>query len=238
MRLDGLTITDTEYTHDKVDWHYHENAYFTFILQGNVIEGNKKEVYHCSAGSLLFHNWEEPHYNIKPAGYTRGFHIEIERNWFNDSGFFPGTLRGNIRVTNPASKLLFHKIFKETKINDTVTGLALEDLLMKTLVTMQQSETVSLKTKPNWVSRVKEILHDTVAENFSLTELARNAGIHPVHLSRHFSKYFHTTLGDYTRKLKTEKALSLLPDKGKSLMAISFDCGFADQAISTVALKK
>jgi AraC family transcriptional regulator len=42
IHLDGITLTDTEYTLDKVDWHYHENAYFTFILQGNVIEGNKK----------------------------------------------------------------------------------------------------------------------------------------------------------------------------------------------------
>ena len=42
--LNGLALTDTEYTQEKVDWHYHENAYFTFILQGNIIEGNKKEV--------------------------------------------------------------------------------------------------------------------------------------------------------------------------------------------------
>lgn len=41
--LNGVTLTDTEYTHEKVDWHYHENAYFTLILEGRVIEGNKKE---------------------------------------------------------------------------------------------------------------------------------------------------------------------------------------------------
>ena len=38
----GLTLTDTEYTHEHVDWHYHQNAYFTFILDGRVIEANKK----------------------------------------------------------------------------------------------------------------------------------------------------------------------------------------------------
>lgn len=43
INLEGITLTDTVYTLDKVDWHYHENAYFTFILQGNVIEGNKKK---------------------------------------------------------------------------------------------------------------------------------------------------------------------------------------------------
>ena len=71
LQLEGLTLTDTEYTHDYVDWHYHENAYFTFILDGLVLEGNKKETYHCSTGSLLFHNWQESHYISKPPGFTR-----------------------------------------------------------------------------------------------------------------------------------------------------------------------
>ena len=39
-----IRLTDTEYTHDSVDWHYQENAYFTLVLQGRMIEGNKKEV--------------------------------------------------------------------------------------------------------------------------------------------------------------------------------------------------
>ena len=128
--LDGITLTDTEYTHDKVDWHYHENPYFTFILQGNVIEGNKKEFYNCSAGTLLFHNWQEPHYNIKPKGFTRGFHIELELNWIDTFAFDLNNLQGNIHISNPDLKLLLHKIFKETKLNDSTTALSIQSLLL------------------------------------------------------------------------------------------------------------
>ena len=83
INFEGLTITDTEYTHPYVDWHYHENAYFTFLLQGNMTEGNKRETYGCSAGTLLYHHWEDPHYNIKPDVFTRGFHIEITQIGLN-----------------------------------------------------------------------------------------------------------------------------------------------------------
>src|SRR5687767_7046952 len=114
--LDGITLTDTEYTHERVDWHYHENAYFTFILQGKLIEGNKKESYSCSNGSLLFHSWQEPHYNIKPAGYTRGFHIELAENHFDELDFDVGQLQGSFSVENTEVKLLLYKIFRETKI--------------------------------------------------------------------------------------------------------------------------
>jgi hypothetical protein len=49
LHFDGLTITDTEYTHPFVDWHYHENPYFTFLLQGNMTEEIRKKFYDCSA---------------------------------------------------------------------------------------------------------------------------------------------------------------------------------------------
>lgn len=96
IQLGGLTLTDTEYTHPYVDWHYHENAYFTFILCGEVVEGNQKEIYHCSAGSLLFHQWQEPHYNIKPNGFTRGFHVELRPDWFETHGLNKNSLQGSI----------------------------------------------------------------------------------------------------------------------------------------------
>ncbi len=228
--LDGITLTDTEYTHDKVDWHYHENAYFTFILQGNLVEGNKKEVYNCSAGTLLFHNWQEPHYNIKPIGFTRGFHIELEQKWVNSFALNLNKLQGNIHVTNTDLKLLLYKIFKETKINDSTTVLSIQGLLLQTFTGMERTQQKASKNKPEWVHKIGEILQDNCTEKFSLNTLSKTLEIHPVHLSRDFSKYFHCGLGDYIRKLRIEKSLSLISNSKNSLTEISFECGFADQS--------
>lgn len=43
IKLEGLTLTHTVYTHDKVDWHYHENAYFTFIPREMLLRGIKRK---------------------------------------------------------------------------------------------------------------------------------------------------------------------------------------------------
>jgi len=230
LSIEGLTLTDTEYTHDKVDWHYHEHPYFTFILEGKLLEGNKKETWHCPAGTLLFHNWQEPHYNTKPKGFARGFHIELEQKWLAATGFDLGRLQGNIRVSHPAHKLLLYKIFRETKINDEASALSIQSLLLQTLTGMQGSQEAALKTRPAWVGKLADILHERCAEKLSLTELSQLVDIHPVHLSRDFSRYFGCSLGEYTRKLKIERSLSLLPDKEQSLAAVAFDCGFADQS--------
>jgi len=230
IQLNGLTLTDTEYTHDKVDWHYHENAYFTFILQGNVIEGNRKEVYNCTAGSLLFHNWQEPHYNIKPNGFTRGFHIELEQQWLQGFDFGLSDLTGSINILNPDLKLLLYKIFREVKIDDGTTSLSVQSLLLQLVEQMRHDNKISIQKKPLWVNKIREVLDNKFADNLSLTDLSANLGIHPVHLSRDFPKYFHCNLGHYIRKLKIERSLSLLSQKSNSLSAITFECGFSDQS--------
>ena len=238
INLSGITLTDTIYTHDKVDWHYHENAYFTFILQGNVIEGNKKEIYNCSAGTLLFHNWQEPHYNIKPEGFTRGFHVEIDSSWLESLEFNAGGLQGSINIEDVDLKFLMHAIFRESKFQDTVTSVAVETLLLEALSTMQRNQQNQYCKKPLWVSKLNQILNDQFTENLSLEYLADNLDIHPVHLSRDFSKYFHSGLGEYLRKLRIKKSLELIPQKSLDLTSIAIDCGFSDQSHFTRCFKE
>jgi hypothetical protein len=45
IQPDFFTITNTEYTLDKVYWHYHENAYVIFILKGKLLKVSIKETY-------------------------------------------------------------------------------------------------------------------------------------------------------------------------------------------------
>jgi AraC family transcriptional regulator len=194
LHLDGITLTDTEYTKDKVDWHYHKNAYFTFILQGKLIEGNKKETYDCSAGTLLFHNWQEAHFNIKPAGFSRGFHIELNKRWIDRYSLSLSNLQGSIRISDPHIKLLLYKIFKETRINDCTTPVAIQTLLLDALTGMQSVQNSLIREKPRWVLKIYELLHDCSLQNISLKDLSDALGIHPVHLSRDFPRHFHDGL--------------------------------------------
>lgn len=228
--LHGVTLTDTVYTHSKVDWHYHEHAYFTFILEGNVIEGNKKEIYNCTPGTLLFHNWQEPHYNIKPDGFTRGFHLEIEKHWFDNLMMSGSNLEGSINISNPEIKLLMYKIFRASKTEGDSVDFSVQTLLLEILVKLDRHTNTLLYKKPKWVQVINEILNDQAGQVITLDYLSKIAGIHPVHLSRDFSKYFHCTLSEYLRKLKVEKALSMIGLQKKSLTEIAFECGFSDQS--------
>ncbi|NBA84170.1 helix-turn-helix domain-containing protein [Emticicia sp. CRIBPO] len=230
IHLDGLTLTDTEYTHSKVDWHYHENAYFTFILEGSVIEGNRKETYHCDAGSLLFHNWQDAHYNIKPDGFTRGFHIELDQNWYRSFDFNADAVQGSVKLVHPQVKILMYNIFRETKLNDTSKQLAINTLLIDIFSRIVNTPSASHRNPPGWVNKLKETLHDSPTEEWSLHALALYLDIHPVHLSRDFTKYFNCNLGEYLRNIKIQRSLAMLSDKELSLTDIALECGFSDQS--------
>jgi AraC family transcriptional regulator len=229
LRLGGITLTDTEYTYNKVDWHFHENAYFTFIIEGNLIEGNRKELYNCNTGSLLFHNWHEAHYNIKPEGFTRGFHIELNPEWFDIYDIRTDLSTGNSNLMSPHMKILMYNIFKETKLTGQSAHTPINSLLIELFILMSGKNESTDQKKPLWVTRIKDLLNDS-SEELTLTQIAKILNIHPVHLSRNFTKYFNCNLGDYLRTIKIQKVLSLLPNQDLSITQIAFQCNFADQS--------
>lgn len=229
IHLDGITLTDTEYSQDKVPWHFHENSYFTFILEGGMVEGNKKDTYECCAGDLLFHNWQDAHYNIASGQFTRGIHVEVSGRWFEGFDRLNDVTEGSIRITDPCIKMLMYNIVREMKMAGDAGQLSIDTLLLEIFGRLSATKRSAQERNPPWVHRIREMLHEP-KEHWTLTGLATSLDVHPVHLSRDFSKYFGTTLGDYIRAIRVQRALTLLPNQELSLTDISFECGFADQS--------
>lgn len=228
LTFENIIITDTEYTHQKVDWHYHENPYFTYLLQGKLFESNKKESYYLEPGNLLFHNWQDAHYNIKPPEFTRGFHIELNENWFSNYDIDITDFEGSINIKSPFTKNLMNKVYVESKNNDQYSNLGIESLLIQLFSSLKENQKICFK-KPEWVNKLQELLLEENMD-YSLNSLGSALGIHPIHLSREFNRYFGTSLGHYIRVLKVNKAFHLIASNKYSMTDICYQCGFYDQS--------
>lgn len=226
--FENIVITDTEYTHNKVDWHQHENPYFTYLLQGKLFESNKKESYYLEPGSLLFHNWQDAHYNTKPPEYTRGFHIELNERWFSNFDIPITDFEGSMNLKNPLIKNLMNRLFIESKVNDPFSQLGIDTLLIEIFSTIKEFGKLNSQ-KPIWIKKLQELLSEEKID-YSLKNLSSILGIHPVHLSREFSRYFGTSLGNYTRLVKLNKAFCLIASNKFSMTEICYQCGFYDQS--------
>ncbi len=228
LNLPGLSITDTEYTHDFVDWHYHETPYLTFLLDGRMQETSLRNTHQCVPGSLLFHNWQEKHFNSKPPVYTRGFHVEFDPAWLSRYEVDLGSVQGDIDIKDPSVRVLMYQLFKETKLTGPATAAVIDSILIDILsIITKNTESVS---QASWPRSVLEALSDQPDHNWDLQTLAVIADVHPVHLSRNFRRYFHCNLGEFLRKRKMVKALSLFPNGQLSLTEIAIIAGFADQS--------
>jgi AraC family transcriptional regulator len=86
------------------------------------------------------------------------------------------------------------------------------------------------KPVPRWFSQVKERLHEGFREPLRMRDLAREAGVHPVHLARVFRRIEKRTPGEYQQRLQARAACDLLCDLEWPLAAIAAECGFADQS--------
>jgi AraC-like DNA-binding protein len=92
---------------------------------------------------------------------------------------------------------------------------------------------------PGWVKELKEIIQDQIDANLTLTNISKNLAIHPSYLSREFSKHFNNlSFGEYTRKMRIEKAIVFMKTSSYSLTEIAYLTGFSDQSHFTRIFKK
>ena len=95
------------------------------------------------------------------------------------------------------------------------------------------------KKTPVWVRELKEIIQDQVDTNLNLAEISKDLNINPSYLSREFSKHFdNLSFGEYTRKLRIEKAVELIKTHTYSLTEIAYLTGFSDQSHFTRIFKQ
>ena len=227
--FNGILLSRYIYTGAKTDWHYHENPYFMYVLQGNMMDCNTRAKTLCPSGSLMFNNWQESHYGSMHSDTASGFHLEFERTWFEKNGIDLQILEGSQLIENPQLHLLFAKLYRELLLSDTYSEVSVEFLLLQISEALSNIKTTHIQKPPIWIEDLKELLHYDIAE-LSLKYLSDQLQIHPVHISRAAPKHLSMSLGEYIRQQKLKKAIPLLFDNSKSLTEITYQAGFSDQS--------
>lgn len=227
--FNGVLLSQYTYTTDRTDWHYHENPYFMYVLQGNMKDCNKRVKTLCPSGSLMFNNWQEPHYGSKHSGDASGFHLEFEKNWLKKNGVSLHLWEGSQLIHNPQLHFLFAHIYREFMLSDTSSKVSVEVLLLQICDALSDQKQIDSLENPIWVDDLKELLHYDTA-TLSLDYLSNELNVHPVHLSRAAPKYLSMSLGEYIRQQKLKKALPLLLDSSITLTEITYQVGFSDQS--------
>jgi len=222
FHVNGIAVTETEYSKKVSEgWHYHVNSHISYILQGGNREQRKNHEAQALPGNLMIYPSGLLHRNLNTVYPSKNLNLEVDDNFLLDNDL-------KFSISSAVSvKFFVLKVYKECLINDKDSEASIRTLVLNAFESVhEKNERVS----PRWAALISQVVHDRWNENVSLTELSQELNLHPVTISKSFSKHFHCTLGEYSRKIKIDKAVSLMNRSKRSLTEIALECGFFDQS--------
>lgn len=226
--FEGLTVGTTAYlTHTTNDeFHSHDNPTICFMLHGGGVEKRRNNSYERCACDVRFYHATEPHQSIIKIFPSKCVNLELDSHFLHQYEITENLL--NLAVTkNLDVRFLMLKIHSELMMDDAWTNSSVKILLLSML---HETKTSSSRKKPQWITNLHQLLNDNWAENLSLDDLASTINIHPVTISKNFTRYFFCTFGEYMRKMRVNRSIILIKNTNLSLTEIAFQCGFADQS--------
>jgi len=237
IEIAGGRFTEMSYAPDfAIPRHAHECAFFGFVLEGAYTETYECRNRECGPGSLLFHPEGEVHSESHEDVVVRIFSIEPAAHWLAQVRERASLLHQPFACQSGPMVQLAARLYGEFRDQDDVSAIALEGLLLELLAAScrQPTDTKS----PRWLRQVRDLLHDRFTGPTSLMAIAQTVGVHPAHLARSFRQHYHSTVGDYIRDLRIERARHYLTTSDTPLSVIALELGYSDQSHFATAFKR
>jgi len=228
----GLIATETRHPrHFRIPAHSHELHSFYVVLDGALTEFSRNSEWSLDGYSVVFTPAGHVHHNTFHGEGGRCFLVEFTTAWIERLNT-PGLALDRPRVVASTDvALLSRKLYRQFRDPEPGWPLLVEGLALEILAGfVRESHNSDAGEAPNWLVQARDLLHDGFAERLNLAEVARQVGVHPVHLARTFRRHFRCTLGEYQRSLRVEYASRQLSTTQISLAEIAMASGFVDQA--------
>jgi AraC family transcriptional regulator len=232
-RVPGFRVIESHYPAGlELPTHFHENAYLSYVLEGPYSEsyGDSASVI-CAPRLLRYLPPGLPHANVFDAG-SHCLIVEVEHEALKRVNEHTTALDRPGDIQGIGSTWLAQRLYHEFRQGDELALVSLEGILLEMLAEGARQAGVhgSVAVIPRWLRIAREYLEVNFLRPLSLAEIAGAAGVHRVHLSREFRRYFSTTVGEFLRRKRIEHACHLVSTTNTPLAEIAMTCGFSDQS--------
>jgi AraC family transcriptional regulator len=212
--------------------HEHADATLSIILRGDYDEQIGKSRRHYARGYIVFCPAGMVHSQRFGQAGARQIIVTPQDGWMAYLADCKLKLDDAPYASAPAFRQLGDKLLEELLETDDFAALAREGILLEIVAAFGRTEAARSHggAPPLWLRATRDLLHQDPYAHLTMTELARAAGRHEVHVAREFRRFFGVSVGAYRRQLRTEAAARLLSRPTMSVSEIAQSCGFASHS--------
>jgi AraC family transcriptional regulator len=239
-RLGRFVLSETQYPGDlRTPWHEHEAPAFCLVLKGCYVQRFRRcEVVYQPPAALFRPGGVEHTDHISPEG-AACFIIEPDAAWLAGAGLDRLNRDHTLARAGARARWLFEHALGELRAPDAATPLALEGLVLALGAEFARiPDAAAGRRRPAWLLRTREALDAGFTARLTLSGLATEAGVHPVHLATAFRAAFGTSVGEYIRARRIEAGRLALRDAHRSISEIALTLGFSSQSHFTGVFRR
>lgn len=241
LDVDGFCVTNAWFPPGlRLPPHTHDRASFAVMIEGSFDVRIAGRTHECPSGFVITEPVAERHGN---RVYRAGARVVVAQPQPDreDLGEACGHLLDRVRhFRHPGIAALASRLARELEAPDAVTPLAVEAGVLEMLALAARLDGAGGREgrPPGWLDRVRDLLHARFLDRLRTADLAREAGVHPVHLARVFRAHVGVPVGEYVRTLRLDWAARRIVSTQDRLSDIAVDAGFADQSHFTRAFRR
>ncbi len=228
--LEGVSLAENTYAAGlRVAAHAHDAPLLSLVLQGTATEeigGHSREL---GAQSLLYTPSFATHAHrfLTPG---RWLNVQFTAGWFGRVGAEAIVLPTAPQLVRGTAVSWATRLGAELREPDAVSRLAIDGALLMLVAELSRLPELGERRRPRWLGVVEEAIEASITEPPSVEALAALAGVHASHLLRTFRRHHGTTVANYARRRRVERARTQIATTTRPLSEIALDCGFADQS--------
>ena len=212
----------------KSPTHSHERPFCYLVLAGSCTQNCGNRARESKPSQLVFHPAGEVHSDHWHDAGGRCFHVEFGPRWLERVREHSRVLDRPAEFRGGMAVWLAARLYQELRAPDDLSPLAIEGMSLELVAQAGRSSAPNRRQQPPvWLERVKALAAARFRERLTLAEMAREAGVHPVHLVTVFRRYMHRTPFDFLRQLRVEFAAGQLVSTQAPLVEIALTAGFS-----------
>jgi len=192
-------------------------------------------------GTVIFHNHHEAHANVVGPQGTASLNVEITAAAWRE--LTADVVPASDLIGRPLSgdaEWLALVVWREFHHDDPASTLGFAEAVALLCDEIRSSAARGVFEPHPRLDRCMEYLRSAPAPGAkpSLAEVARIAGVHPIHLAKLFRKRFGYSMGEFVRRQRIRWACEQLARDAGTISAIALRAGFADHAHFTRTFRR